>query len=160
MCQLQWLRDLRSISIGSMFIWACGGRNVYFKVYAAGFCYCWPNLWQNFICQHLAKQGIRDKDRIFSVVWSESLLSASRGQHVKSYFEFDFSVPGPGEYCANKPLLSLRGLSVLHHFAATLFADLAVTLMDSGRCPARSPLLKPASSGAFCGVGEDDLLLV
>lgn len=33
------------------------------------------------------------------------------------------------------------------------FADTAVALMDSGRCPARPPLLIQAFSGAFCGGG-------
>lgn len=56
--------------------------------------------------------------------------------------------------------ISLRGgLSVLHHFAATLVADPAVALMDSGRCPARSPLLKQAFSGAFRGGGGRRLFI-
>lgn len=77
----------------------------------------------------------------------------------KDYFECDFLLSGLEEYCGNNLLRLRGGLSVLQHFAATLFADPAVALMDSGRCPARPPLLKQAFSRAFCAGGRIQLFI-
>lgn len=78
----------------------------------------------------------------------------------KDHFEFGCLLPGLGEYSGNNRLSLRGGLSVLHHFAATLFADPAPALMDSGRCPARPPLLKQqAFSGAFHGGGGRRLFI-
>lgn len=157
MCELQRLKGLRSISVENVFTGAQGSMNVYFKFYAAGLCYRWPNLWQSFIQQHFANPDIMNTLESFWNFQSYWLfyyhfhyLSLKA---CKDYFEFDFLLPGLGEYCGNNPLSLRGGLSVLHHFAATLFADPAVALMDSGRCPARPPLLKQAFSRAFRGGG-------
>lgn len=52
------------------------------------------------------------------------------------------------------------GLSVLHHSAATLLADLALALMDSGRCPVSPPWLKQACCRAFSGGGEESFYIL
>lgn len=68
MCELQWLRDFRSISVERVLIGVHGSVNVYFKVYAARLHY-WISAGltcdKSFIHHHLAKPGIMYETEFF-----------------------------------------------------------------------------------------------
>lgn len=89
--ELQWLRDFRSISVESMFIWAYCSMNIYFKVYAAGLCYCWPNLWQRALFTSILWNQIKRIGQNLSEIFTcfgVSSLCASTGKHAKIILNF------------------------------------------------------------------------